>query len=73
MRLPRKCNDKVVLLVKICYLLHYDYKGASREILRGFFSLKVKIFGIRFRDDRQKNQNSLIELGITLINEWRSL
>ena len=29
------------------------------------FSLKVKIFGIRFRDDRQKNQNSLIELGIT--------
>ncbi len=29
------------------------------------FSLKVKIFGIRFRDDRQKNQNSLVELGIT--------
>ena len=29
------------------------------------FSLKVKIFGIRFRDDRQKNQNSLIEIGIT--------
>ena len=29
------------------------------------FSLKVKIFGIRFRDDCQKNQNSLFELGIT--------
>ena len=29
------------------------------------FSLKVKIFGIRFRDDRQKNQNSLVDLGIT--------
>lgn len=29
------------------------------------FSLKVKIFGIRFRDDRSKNQNSLLELGIT--------
>lgn len=29
------------------------------------FSLKVKIFGLRFRDDRQKNQNSLLELGIT--------
>lgn len=29
------------------------------------FSLKVKIFGIRFRDDRQKNQNSLVELDIT--------
>ena len=29
------------------------------------FSLKVKIFGIRFRDDGQKNQNSLVELGIT--------
>lgn len=29
------------------------------------FILKVKIFGIRFRDDRQKNQNRLVELGIT--------
>lgn len=29
------------------------------------FSLKIKIFGIRFRDDRSKNQNSLLELGIT--------
>lgn len=29
------------------------------------FCLKVQIFGIRFRDDRQKNQNSLLELGIT--------
>ena len=29
------------------------------------FSLKVRIFGIRFRDDRNKNQNSLLELGIT--------
>ena len=29
------------------------------------FSLKVKIFGIRFRDDRGKNQNALLELGIT--------
>lgn len=29
------------------------------------FSVKVKIFGIRFRDDRSKNQNSLLELGIT--------
>lgn len=29
------------------------------------FSLKVKIFGIRFRDDRQKNLNSLVDLGIT--------
>lgn len=29
------------------------------------FSVKIKIFGIRFRDDRAKNQNSLFELGIT--------
>lgn len=29
------------------------------------FSLKVRVFGIRFRDDRQKNQNSLLELEIT--------
>lgn len=29
------------------------------------FSLKIKIFGIRFRDDRAKNQNALLELGIT--------
>lgn len=29
------------------------------------FSMKVKIFDIRFRDDRAKNPNSLLELGIT--------
>lgn len=29
------------------------------------FSLKVKIFGIRFRDDREKNRNAILELGIT--------
>lgn len=29
------------------------------------FSLKVKIFGIRFRDDRGKNQDALLELEIT--------
>lgn len=29
------------------------------------FSMKVKIFDIRFRDDRAKNQNGLLELGIT--------
>lgn len=29
------------------------------------FSIKVKIFGIRFRDDRSKNRNSLLELEIT--------
>ena len=28
------------------------------------FSLKVEIFGIRFREDREKNQSSLAELGI---------
>ena len=29
------------------------------------FGIKVKIFGIRFRDDWQKNPNSLVEIGIT--------
>lgn len=29
------------------------------------FNVKIKIFGIRFRDDRAKNHNSLLELGVT--------
>lgn len=29
------------------------------------FNMKVKIFDIRFRDDRAKNHNTLLELGIT--------
>lgn len=44
--------------------MHYDYERASREILRGFQSEGQNIRNT-FRDDRQKNQNSLVELGIT--------
>ena len=39
-------------------------KGDVEKFLEDF-SLKVKIFGIRFRDDRGKNKNALLELGIT--------
>ena len=59
-----KHNDKVVLSTEYGYLCTMITKEQVEKFLEGF-SLKVKIFGIRFRDDRQKNQNSLVELGIT--------
>ena len=51
-------------MAKIYYLCTMITKEQVEKFLEDF-SLKVKIFGIRFRDDRQKNQNSLVELGIT--------
>lgn len=62
-----KHNDKVVLSTEYGYLCTMITKEQVEKFLEGF-SLKVKIFGIRFRDDRQKNQNSLVELGITLMS-----
>lgn len=52
----KKHNDKVALLAKIYYLCTMITKEQVEKFLEDF-SLKVKIFGIRFRDDRQKNQN----------------
>ncbi len=59
-----KYNDKVVLFAKIDYICIMITKEQVEKFLEDF-SLKVKIFGIRFRDERQKNQSSLVELGIT--------
>ena len=58
------CNVKVVYYLKIIYLCDMVTKEQVEKFLEDF-SLKVRIFGIRFRDDRNKNQNSLLELGIT--------
>lgn len=60
--IANKSNYKVVLSVRYYYLCHMITKEQVEKFLEDF-SLKVKIFGIRFRDDRAKN--SLIELGIT--------
>lgn len=51
-------------------MLEYGYfcPMITKEDVEKFledFSLKVKIFGIRFRDDRSKNHNALLELEIT--------
>lgn len=39
-------------------------KEDVEQFLENFY-LKVKIFGIRFRDDRDKNRNALLELEIS--------
>ncbi len=39
-------------------------KEDVEKFLENFY-VKVKIFGIRFRDDRNKNRNALLDLGIT--------
>lgn len=62
--ITNKCNFKVVYIVKYRYLCNMITKEEVEKFLEEF-SLKVKIFGIRFRDDRGKNQHSLIELDIT--------
>lgn len=62
--MQNKYNDKVVFSKEYCYLCNRITKEQVEKFLEDF-SLKVKIFGIRFRDDRGKNQNSLLELDIT--------
>ncbi|MEZ3597459.1 MAG: toxin [Paramuribaculum sp.] len=39
-------------------------KDDVEKFLENFY-LKVKVFGIRFRDDRDKNRNALLELEIS--------
>lgn len=57
--ITNKCNFKVVYITKYRYLCNMITKEEVEKFLEEF-SLKVKIFGIRFRDDRGKNQHSLI-------------
>lgn len=46
------------------YICNMITKEDVEKFLENFF-IKVKVFGIRFRNDRSKNYESLKELGIT--------
>jgi hypothetical protein len=59
-----KYNDKVANINIFVYFCNMITKEDVENFLAEF-KIKFKIFGIRFRDDRSKNQNSLLELGIT--------
>lgn len=62
----QKYNHKVANIEELIYLCNMITKDDVERFLADF-SMKVKIFDIRFRDDRAKNQNILSELGITPI------
>ncbi len=51
----RRRGVKMAIIGRDLLSLHYITKEQVEKFLEDF-SLKVKIFGIRFRDDRQKNQ-----------------
>lgn len=51
----------VVVMMYICGMVT---KEEVERFLDNFY-VKVKVFGIRFRDDRKKNRNAILDLDIS--------